>query len=249
MTIRFTIPDKIALFFFALVSAIFLPMSTGIAVFVLLLSLRFLIPSLHSFDRPAERRFWKTLSYFFLVGIIMTILNGIFLKEGEILFRLFSLDLHSGGLSFGLSAAVRLIIISTGLLIFFTSTRFSVFANFLGSAGLSANMVLTLLLTLHFFEKLPHRIEQIFTAQEARGAPIRKNILNRLRSFPSILTPLIFSSIGESIDRGIALELRGFHKKPTAIKDSFPDSNLSIIGKGVIAISFITILAVIFRWV
>lgn len=249
MTIRFTIPDKITLFFFALTSAIFLPTKMGIGVFVLLLLFRLLIPSLHSFDRQAERRFWKTLSYFFLVGIIMTFLNGLFMKEGEILARVYFLDFYSGGLSFGLSAAVRLIIISTGLLIFFTSTRFSVFANFLGSVGLSANLVLTLLLTLHFFEQLPHRIEQIFTAQEARGAPVRKNILNRLRSFPSILTPLIFSSIGESIDRGIALELRGFHKKPTNIKNTYPDSDLSFIGKTVIAISLITILAVIMKWV
>jgi energy-coupling factor transport system permease protein len=77
--------------------------------------------------------------------------------------------------------------------------------------------VLVLLLTLHFLEQLPARIHQIFLAQQARGAPVDAGMLSRTKALFSILSPLVLSSIVESIDRGTALELRGFlQTAPTA---------------------------------
>jgi energy-coupling factor transport system permease protein len=69
---------------------------------------------------------------------------------------------------------------------------------------------MVLLLTLHFLDQLPMRIRQIFLAQQARGAPVDSGFLSRTRSLFSVLSPLVLSSIVESIDRGTALELRGF---------------------------------------
>jgi energy-coupling factor transport system permease protein len=59
-------------------------------------------------------------------------------------------------------------------------------------------------------DQLPSRIHQIFLAQQARGAPVDAGVIARTRALFSILSPLVLSSIVESIERGTALELRGF---------------------------------------
>ena len=105
---------------------------------------------------------------------------------------------------------------------------------------------MTLLLTLYFIDRLPDRIDQIFTAQEARGAPVRASVPARLRSFFMILSPLVLSSIVESIDRGMALELRGFQGD---VRISFgPDSN-AIHRASAISVVFLVLSCIAFIWI
>jgi energy-coupling factor transport system permease protein len=137
--------------------------------------------------------------------------NGILLREGPVRFRFIVLDFYDAGLTYGLTVSVRLILLSLSVLVFFASTHFQDFAKYLQSLGLPRSFVSIILLTMFFLEQLPHRISQVFTAQEARGAPVRAGIVGRSRAFFLILSPLVLSSIVESVERGIALEVRGYH--------------------------------------
>lgn len=207
------IEEKLALTLFLLLCTFASFLEVHFALLVCLLILRKAVPSLRSLSAESNRRFSKFFWYFLLLSAMMVLVNGALLREGPLAFTLGPLDFHSGGLMFGLETGTRLLVLAVTLLIFFTSTSLKEMAKFLDRIGLPNQLVMTFLLTLHFVEQLPLQFERIFTAQEARGAPVRSKVSGRIRAFLAILTPLVLSSIVDSIDRGMALELRGFHGK------------------------------------
>ena len=157
--------------------------------------------------RTLFRRF---LLYTVVFISFVTVLNGLFLREGDIMESILGLPLYREGLEFGLRTAFRLAVISITLLLFFVVTPIRALIHFLQHSGLPAPLVVILFLTLHFIAELPRRVNQIFTAQEARGAPVRGSMWGRAKAFFLILFPLLLSSISETIERGAALEARGF---------------------------------------
>jgi len=145
------------------------------------------------------------------------------------------LPLYAGGLEFGLAVGTRVMLLSLSILLFFTSTSLKEFSFLLLNAGIPTSIVTIILLSSHFVEELPSRIGHIFSAQEARGAPVRSHVLARARSLFSILSPLVLSSLAESAERGMALELRGFRgqlkiRKSDVEKLSFPGYVFLLLG-------------------
>ena len=112
---------------------------------------------------------------------------------------------------FGIRTGARLLLMTCSLLMVFGSTPLAGITSFLHQAGIPHQIVMTVHLTVHFAASMPARIERIYAAQEARGAPVRARFLSRMFSLTSIISPLILSSIVESIERGKALELRGYN--------------------------------------
>ena len=245
---RLGITDKLSFVLLAWACAFLLPWEFGVPFIALLIILSF---TLHSFKAVSVQS-RKYLSRFFvyatLLGLVLVIVNGLLVKEGPIWFSYSFLSLYKTGLIFGLTVSVRLILISLAVLVFFTSMHFQDFARYLESAGLPQSLISILVLTSFFLEQLPRRISQIFTAQEARGAPVRAGLFARSRAFFLILSPLVLSSIVESVERGVALELRGYNrlKRPARVQGEQS-------GKGFwcyvfVSISILIIVVSILRW-
>ncbi len=206
------VEEKLSLSLFLLLCVLASDFAIHAVLLVCLLLFRTVIPSLRPLSVRADRRFWKFFWYFFLLSLAMILVNGVLIREGPVAFRLL-IDFYFEGLLFGLETGARLLAAIVILLVLFNSTPIREFAGFLERIGLPNQIVMTFLLTLHFVDQLPLRIERIFTAQEARGAPVRSSLPGRIRAFAALLTPLVLSSVVESIDRGMALELRGFPGK------------------------------------
>lgn len=243
---RFDIPEKLSFTLFFVLLAIASPWFVNAASFALLLLLRLLIPSFRPSSRTVSRNFRKIIGTLLLAAVFMTLANGFFIREGHPVSQVLGFTLFSEGLLFGLRIATRLLVISTTLLVFFGSTPLSRIASFLHHAGLPPQLVMTLMLTLHFVEQLPARIDKIFTAQEARGAPLRSHVPARIRSLFVVLAPLLLSSIVESIDRGMALELRGFHGN---VRLSFGDAPLPSRAFSPVVILFLFLSAGCLVWI
>jgi energy-coupling factor transporter transmembrane protein EcfT len=209
---RFDISAKLSATLFLILCAMSLPWQLNAAVFVFLAAVG--VVSRPSPYRTTERtkprtfqRFLLTMSSFVL---LITILNGLFLRGGIEFHTPLGLTFYEDGLTFGLRTSFRLAVISAALVLFFTFTPLRDFLAYLQQKSLPSALVVILFLSLHFIGQLPKRIAQIFTAQEARGAPVRGNLIARTKAFASILSPLVLSSIIETLDRGAALEARGF---------------------------------------
>lgn len=203
-------PSKLAFVFLMWVCAFTLQWLINGGLILLLLLVRYIIPAYKPISNKAGKAFNKFFVYALAILLLLLALNALLIKQGDILLDIYGIPFYKGGFLFGLTTAMRLLLLSFSVLLFFASIQLPDFVKFLQQAGLPSSLVLVLLLTLHFLEQLPERINQIFVAQEARGAPIRAGVVSRLRAFFVILSPLVLSSIVESIDRGTALELRGF---------------------------------------
>jgi energy-coupling factor transport system permease protein len=207
------VPDlrpKLAFVLLLSVCAFVLSWQVLTLLIALVLLLPFVLPTYHPASPRARRLFLRFVLFSVaLSGAIIT-LNGWMIQSGEPVDTILGITLYSGGLLFGIQTASRLVLLSFSVLLFFTSTPIPVCINALQQSGLSRTVVLMLLLTLHFLDTLPERIDRIFVAQEARGAPVRAGFVSRTKAFFSILSPLLLSSMAESVDRGVALELRGF---------------------------------------
>jgi energy-coupling factor transport system permease protein len=208
---RLAIPDKLSFVLLAWTCAFLVPWQFNIPLIVLLVLLALTVDPFKPTTAAARRYFSRFAIYAILFVIVLVAANGILLREGPIRFRFIVLDFYDAGLTYGLTVSVRLILLSLSVLVFFASTHFQDFAKYLQSLGLPRSFISIILLTMFFLEQLPHRISQVFTAQEARGAPVRAGIVARSRAFFLILSPLVLSSIVESVERGVALEVRGYH--------------------------------------
>ena len=160
----------------------------------------------------AHKSFRRLIYYLTFLGFFIVCINGIFIKGHEELTQIWGLSFYREGIEFGLRVSARLILLATSILLFFVSTPIKAFVDILAQVGLPTSLVVIILLSIYYLEQLPGRIAQIFLAQEARGAPVRANLFLRTKSFLSILSPLALSSLVESVERGVALELRGFQE-------------------------------------
>jgi energy-coupling factor transport system permease protein len=202
--------SKLALVLLLWMCAFTLPWTVQAALCGFLILAHFVIPAFHAISERSASAFRKFVIYIVVVAFLVISLNSVLIKGGGTVATLFGLAFYEDGLLFGLKTASRLILLSISILMFFSSTPLKGFITYLQEKGLSPSLVLVLLLTLHFLDQLPSRIHQIFLAQQARGAPVDAGILSRTKALMSILSPLVLSSIVESIERGTALELRGF---------------------------------------
>jgi energy-coupling factor transport system permease protein len=210
LSMRFDISSKLALVLLVWVCAFTLDWFVNVPLLIVAVGARYLVPAFRPQSARATKAFDKFLLYSVAILVLLTALNAVLMPGGEVLLTLAGVNFHYEGLMFGIKTAARLLLLSVAILVFFISTPLPEFVRFLQQKGLPAQLVLILLLTLHFLDQLPGRINRVFVAQEARGAPVRAGLLSRAKSLTSILSPLVLSSIVESIERGTALEVRGF---------------------------------------
>ena len=214
MSARQNLSPKLAFVVLLWVCAFTLPWTIQVFLCLLLVFGRFTIPALRPGSSRAARAFSRFILYSIAVATLVSLLNAVLVREGAIVGNIFGISLHQEGLLFGARTASRLLLLSFSILLFFVSTPLPDFIQYLQEKGLPPYLALVLLLTLHFLDQLPNRIHQIFLAQQARGAPVDSGMISRTKALFSILSPLVLSSIVESIERGTALELRGFLHRP-----------------------------------
>ena len=224
---------RFAFTFFLSACAFSLPWQLNIALAVFIVFLERMAKPFRARSSNIHRTFQRFARRMTLLALFIVILNAVFLRgDGT---TIGGLPLYAGGLEFGIAVGTRVMLLSLSILLFFTSTSLKEFSFFLLKAGIPTNLVTIILLSSHFVEQLPSKIGQIFSAQEARGAPVKSHLFARARSLFSVLSPLVLSSLAESVERGTALELRGFRgqlkiRKSEVEKLSFPGYVFLLLG-------------------
>ena len=219
MSTRTDPSSKLAFVLLLWVCAFTLPWIVQAALCLAVILLRFAVPALQPQSPRSSKAFNRFILYAVAVVVLVVVLNGLLIRGGDTI-SIAGVSLHSDGLLFGVRTACRLLLLSFSILLFFISTPLPQFIRYLQQKGLPPYLALVLLLTLHFIDQLPSRIHQIFLAQQARGAPVDSGMFARTKALLSILSPLVLSSIVESIERGTALELRGFLNRPAERSES-----------------------------
>lgn len=249
MTPRIDISVKLAVVLLLWVCAFAFSWMYQALLCLVVIAVRFTIPAFRPQSQRSARAFSRFLLYSAAVAFLVLLLNSLLIRGGTSYGTILGFALYEEGLLFGLRTASRLLLLTYAVLLFFISSPLKDLIRFLQTRGLSPSFTLILLLTLHFLDHLPARIHQIFLAQQARGAPVDAGVLARSRALLSLLSPLVLSSIVESIDRGTALELRGFLNRRTNCEASIPSGEgwnfLTIL---ILILSMVILILTIFRW-
>lgn len=249
MILRIDLSAKLALVLLLWVCAFALSWEFQALLCLAAITGRFAIPAFAPQSQRSSTAFSRFLLYSVAVAFLVLVLNSVLIRGGSSYGTILGFTLYEEGLLFGLRTTSRLLLLSYAVLLFFVSTPLKELIRFLQLKGLSPSFTLILLLTLHFLDHLPARIRQIFLAQQARGAPVDAGIVSRSRALLSLLSPLVLSSIVESIDRGTALELRGFLNRPgKSVCPTTPANGWNILTVLFLILSTIILITTMFRW-
>jgi len=85
------------------------------------------------------------------------------------------------------------------------------------NAGLPLGLVVLIAVTVSSLRTIRRRIESVFVAQQARGVPSGPGLFSRIRAMPTVVIPVVVSSITEGSARGQVLTSRGLGSSPLVL--------------------------------
>lgn len=124
------------------------------------------------------------------------------------------LPIRYDGLIFATSLAVKLGLFALGLSVWRGVNRDQIFSALVRWRALPQPLLIVIMQAMSLLVLVSHRAEAILLAQQARGIPVRGRFLSRLMALPTIVIPLVASTLVDSDARATALISRGLGSGP-----------------------------------
>ncbi len=152
--------------------------------------------------------------------IIFTFILNMFMIKGEVLIKVWILEITKEGLYQAVFMAVRLILLIIGSSILTLTTKpinltdgIEYLLKPFSKIGLpSHELAMMMTIALRFIPTLLDETDKIMKAQQARGADFETgNLFNRAKQLIPILVPLFISAFRIAQDMAMAMEARCYH--------------------------------------
>jgi energy-coupling factor transport system permease protein len=176
-------------------------------------------------NREFFRAFWRIIlpaaAFLFLMQAFFQPLGG------QIIFKVWFLDITTESLLFALRNAMRIIVMVSSFTLFLLTTHPSELMSDLTRRGLPGQFAYVVISTLQIIPQMQSKAQTIIAAQRSRGLDTQSSYFRRVGSLVPLIGPLVFGSLVEVEERAIAIEARGFtstHVK-TSLHD-IPDSRM-----------------------
>lgn len=114
-----------------------------------------------------------------------------------------------GGLEFAFITAMRLLTLSSSVLLVLLTTHPADLASALNQLGLPRSIGYVLLVTLQIAPDIGARATGILEAQQSRGLEVGRGI-GRIRALPALVGPLVVGALADVEERAMAIESRAF---------------------------------------
>jgi energy-coupling factor transport system permease protein len=150
------------------------------------------------------------------VFVPISLIQGLFYPGGKtpVLYLLPWLYFRQEGLAFAATLLSRLLAIFGGAYLLNLTTYPSDLMASMQKIGLPLRIAYPLFSALQIVPVLESRLQIVKEAQMSRGLRLQNvSIVERIRNFVPLLTPLLLGAIEEAYRRSIALEARGFSSK------------------------------------
>lgn len=198
---------------------IFLTIFMIIISFILPNTLNLLLLSLFSLILAIIGKIFKTFvktTLFIMLPIFITLLifHAILNPAAtQVIATVWIFSFKIDGLFIGLNYFAKILsFISISYILIFTTNPADLVAS-LSKIGLPKQLGFVILATIQFIPLIQTQASKIIDAQQARGLNIGGGVVNRIKSYIPIITPLILSSLDQTYERSISLELRAFFSK------------------------------------
>lgn len=157
----------------------------------------------------------KAIPVVWVSGIVLltiTIIQGMFNGSNvTVAFKLGPAVFYQEGLLYALGIILNVLDILLSICILIFSTKPSALIECFVEKGLSPKIGYVIVSIFQLIPQMSNTMGTITDAQKSRGMEVEGNIIVRIKAFLPLLSPVVMSSLNDTKERAVALEVRGFN--------------------------------------
>ncbi|NSB90995.1 CbiQ family ECF transporter T component [Clostridium saccharobutylicum] len=149
-----------------------------------------------------------------IIVLSVIIIQGLF-RAGNVtpLFSIGPAIFYKEGLLFALDIGINILNILLSFSVLVLTTKPSDLVEDFVRIGLSPRFGYVLISLFQIIPQMTETMATITDAQRSRGMETEGNLITRIRAFFPLISPVVMSSLVNTRERAIALEVRGFNSK------------------------------------
>ena len=162
------------------------------------------------------------IAFSFTILLTIFLIHGLFnQKNVNVLFQVVGLKFYREGIFYALHIGLNILNMLLSFAVFVLSTKPSEFVDELEKRGFSPRFGYIVTSVFQIIPQMMGTMNTIMDAQRSRGLETEGNLRTRGKAFLPLISPVVMSSLINTRERAIALEVRGFGagKKKTWLSD------------------------------
>lgn len=157
------------------------------------------------------KKVFPLIAFSFTILITIFLIHGLFNHENAtVLFTLGPLKFYEEGIMYALKISLNVLNMLLAFAVFVLTTKPVELVEDLERAGFSPKIGYVISSVFQIVPQMSGTMNTIMDAQRSRGLETEGNLITRAKSFLPLISPVVMSSLINTRERAIALEVRGF---------------------------------------
>jgi len=168
------------------------------------------------------KKTFPLIAFSFTILLTIFLIHGLFNQRNvNVLFQIGGLKFYREGTLYALHIGLNILNMLLSFAVFVLSTKPSEFVDELEKRGFSPRFGYIVTSVFQIIPQMMGTMNTIMDAQRSRGLETEGNLRTRAKAFLPLISPVVMSSLINTRERAIALEVRGFGagKKKTWLSD------------------------------
>jgi len=168
------------------------------------------------------RKVFPLIAFSFTILITIFLIHGLFNHENAtLLFAAGPLKFYREGMLYALRISLNVLNMLLAFAVFVLTTRPAELVEDLERIGFSPKIGYVISSVFQIVPQMSGTMNTIMDAQRSRGLETEGSLLTRAKSFLPLISPVVMSSLINTRERAIALEIRGFEagQKKTYLRE------------------------------
>ena len=168
------------------------------------------------------RKVFPLIAFSFTILITIFLIHGLFNHENAtLLFAAGPLKFYQEGMLYALRISLNVLNMLLAFAVFVLTTRPVELVEDLERIGFSSKIGYVVSSVFQIVPQMSGTMNTIMDAQRSRGLETEGSLLTRAKSFLPLISPVVMSSLINTRERAIALEIRGFEagQKKTYLRE------------------------------
>ncbi len=151
------------------------------------------------------------IAFSFTILVTIFIIHGLFYQNNEnLLFQIGTLRFYREGVLYAVRIGFNILNILLAFAVFILTTKPTELVEDLERIGFSPKLGYVISSVFQIVPQMSGTMNTILDAQRSRGMETEGNLKTRAKSFLPLISPVVMSSLINTRERAIALEIRGF---------------------------------------
>lgn len=196
---------------FYIVTAILVPLFIGeLTAYVVFIGLSLLL----LLTGKSLKRTIPLIAFSFTILITVFVIHGLFNVSNEnVLFNMWGLKFYEEGIRYALKISLNILNMLLCFAVFVLTTKPSDLVEDMERIGFSPRFGYIIASVFQIIPQMIGTMSTITDAQRSRGLETEGSIIVRAKAFIPLIAPVVMSSLANTRERAIALEVRGFEAK------------------------------------